>query len=193
MFSIKSLRWKSERGWTGQKRSTPADPTLYTTVLISTYDFLLILHRTALKSVVQIGHRYEFLKLTSRALRPVQTVMMFDDSRWSFQLSFAIMTILFGFKRFMIADEIAYCKQIWRAPKSAISVTFEISVRKLRFEDIEAYQERMRVNQQGILQNFDAHFLSLYHLTIIRSFKRQKLTSIIISNLNMSYKNARHG
>ena len=70
----------------------------------------------------------------------------------------------------------------------------------------------MRVNQQGILQNFDAHFLSLYHLpfrfepavlakllteklslTIIRSFKRQKLTSTIMSNLNMSYKNARHG
>lgn len=75
------MRRKSERGWTGQKGSTPADPTLYTTVLMSTYDFLLILHREALKSVVQIGHRYEFLKLTSRALRPVQTVI---------QLSFAI-------------------------------------------------------------------------------------------------------
>lgn len=75
------MRRKSERGWTGQKGSTPADPTLYTTVLISTYDFLLILHRTAIKSVVQIGHRYEFLKLTSRALRPVQTVMMFERMR----------------------------------------------------------------------------------------------------------------
>ena len=64
----------------------------------------------------------------------------------------------------MIVDEIAYCKQIWRAPKSAISVTFEISVKKLRFEDTEAYQGMMRINQQGILQNFDAHFLSLYHL-----------------------------
>ena len=110
----------------------------------------------------------------------------------------------------MIVDEIAYCKQIWRAPKSAISVTFEISVRKLRFEDTEAYQGMMRMNQQGILQNFDAHFLSLYHLpfrfepavlakllteklllTIIRSFKRQKLSSTIMSNLNMSYKNTR--
>ena len=112
---------------------------------------------------------------------------MIVDDRFNF-LSLSL-TILFGFKRFMIVDEIANCKQIWRAPKSAISVTFEISVRKLRFEDIEAYQRMMRMNQQGILQNFDAHFLSLYHLPF--RFEPAVLAKLLTEKLSPEPSSAR--
>ena len=49
------------------------------------------------------------------------------------------------------------CKQIWRALRPAISVVFEILVKKLRIEDTEAYQEMMRMNYET-LRNFDGWF-----------------------------------
>ena len=64
------------------------------------------------------------------------------------------LTIMFAFKRFMIANESRQnhsmrsrnCKQVLRALRSAISVAFEILVEKLRVEDTEAYQEMKRMN-----------------------------------------------
>ena len=43
-------------------------------------------------------------------------------------------------------------KQIWRALRSAISVAFEILVKKLRFEDNEAKQKTMRMKYEIICE-----------------------------------------
>ena len=40
------------------------------------------------------------------------------------------------------------CTQIWCALRSAISVAFEILVKKLQVKDTEAYQEMMRINYE---------------------------------------------
>ena len=40
------------------------------------------------------------------------------------------------------------CTQIWSTLRSAISVTFEILVKKLQVKDTEAYQEMMRINYE---------------------------------------------
>ena len=40
------------------------------------------------------------------------------------------------------------CTQIWSTLRSAISVAFEILVKKLQVKDTEAYQEMMRINYE---------------------------------------------
>ena len=40
------------------------------------------------------------------------------------------------------------CTQIWFTLRSAISVAFEILVKKLQVKDSEAYQEMMRINYE---------------------------------------------
>ena len=65
------------------------------------------------------------------------------------------LAIMFEFKWFMMdgdnwqnhAMRLCNCKQIWRELRSAISVVFEILVKKLRVKDThEAYQEMKRMN-----------------------------------------------
>ena len=51
-------------------------------------------------------------------------------------------------------------KQIWRALRSAISVAFEILVKKLRFEDNEAKQKTMRMKYEIICEILMAIFKS---------------------------------
>ena len=40
------------------------------------------------------------------------------------------------------------CTQIWSTLRSAISVAFEILVKKLQVKDTEAYQEMIRINYE---------------------------------------------
>ena len=79
------------------------------------------------------------------------------------------------------------CKQIWRALRPAISVVFEILVKKLRIEDTEAYQEMMRMHYETLCEILTAGLVILPtstsvlasfwqyadRETIIRSFKQQ--------------------
>ena len=53
------------------------------------------------------------------------------------------------------------CTQIWCTLRSAISVTFEILVKKLQVKDTEAYQEMMRISYEtfwGISTAIFSHF-----------------------------------
>ena len=75
------------------------------------------------------------------------------------------------------------CTQIWCTLRSAISVTFEILVKKLQVKDTEAYQEMMRINYETF---WGISTAILVILPFAISFKQQKLSLTIMSNLNMS-------
>ena len=76
-------------------------------------------------------------------------VMIVDDSQLycSFNFWSLLLTIMFAFKWFMIdndswqnhAKRLRNFKQVWDVLRSAISVAFEILVKKLWAEDSETY------------------------------------------------------
>ena len=76
-------------------------------------------------------------------------IMIVDDSQLycSFNFWSLLLTIMFAFKRFMIDDDSwqnhakrsCNFKQVWDVLRSAISVAFEILVKKLWAEDSETY------------------------------------------------------